>query len=205
MTRVWDDTRFKGADLLILLCLADHANDEGICWPSYQTLAKRARCSRRQAIRCVAKLAQEGWVRIEHVRIGERMNKSNRFHLCMPSDMASPVTNEERGGDILEGCSDTHDTRVVTPVSPKPSGNHKRTVRRNLVSSQARTREGSPSDLLPSIEDAEEHVCYSTALDFSHASMCAERWLKSVQGMRLTDWKAHLSAFADKYECDYRQ
>jgi hypothetical protein len=58
---------------------------------------------------------------------------------------------------------------------------------------------------LPDIEEVEEIVCGSTGLDFSHASMCAEKWLEGVQGKRLTNWRAHLEAFAEKYECDYRR
>jgi len=207
MTRVWDETRFRGTDLLILLCLADHANDQGACWPSYQTLAKRARCSRRQAIRCVQKLSAEGWIYIEHRRVGPLENKSNVFHLRIPEgggDAKSLVTNGEGGGDICDIFSDENVTRVVSPMSPKPSGNHKGTIKENLVSSQGRTSEDSPSEF-PDIEELEAFVCESTGLDFTHANACAEKWLAGVQGKRIHDWRAHLGAFADKYENDYRQ
>jgi hypothetical protein len=206
MTRVWDETRFKGTDLLILLCLADHANDDGLCWPSYQTLAKRARCSRRQAIRCVQKLSAEGWVRIEHVRIGDRMNKSNRFHLCIPSDAMSPVTNGEGGGDILGDFDVPNVTRVVSPMSPKPSGNRKGTTKGNLVPAQGRASVFNPSDY-PTTDEADEIVAECTSCDFPHTDTCVDAWFKSVEskGERINNWRAHLGAFAEKFESDYRR
>jgi hypothetical protein len=42
---VWDQSPFKGERLLLHLALADFANDEGECWPSQPTLARKARCS----------------------------------------------------------------------------------------------------------------------------------------------------------------
>lgn len=62
MTRVWDEAPFEKTTLLILLCMADHANDEGVCWPAIPTLAKKARCSERWARDIVAELEQKGWL-----------------------------------------------------------------------------------------------------------------------------------------------
>lgn len=31
MSYVWDISLFKGSDKLIMLCLADHADDAGVC------------------------------------------------------------------------------------------------------------------------------------------------------------------------------
>lgn len=42
---VWESSPFKGERLLLHLALADFANDEGECWPSQPTLARKARCS----------------------------------------------------------------------------------------------------------------------------------------------------------------
>ena len=45
MTWVWANSPYSGERLLLHLALADFANDEGFCFPSYGTLAKKARCS----------------------------------------------------------------------------------------------------------------------------------------------------------------
>lgn len=42
MSYVWDISLFKGSDKLIMLCLADHADDAGVCWPSIETIARKS-------------------------------------------------------------------------------------------------------------------------------------------------------------------
>jgi Helix-turn-helix domain len=47
MTEVWDSSSAKGGARLVLLALADHANDEGYCYPSLSRLARKSRLSER--------------------------------------------------------------------------------------------------------------------------------------------------------------
>ena len=49
MNYVWEHSDQKGTSLLLLLAIADHANDDGICWPSVARLAHKARTTKRQA------------------------------------------------------------------------------------------------------------------------------------------------------------
>lgn len=82
MSQVWDSTEFRGTELLILLALADYANDEGLCWPSYKKLAKRARVGHRRAMQCVKSLEEEGWLVLE--RRGN-IGQSNHYRLKLPT------------------------------------------------------------------------------------------------------------------------
>lgn len=66
MTYVWDHSPHTGSDLLMLLALADHANDQGKAWPSIPTLAKKSRVGKRQAIYIIQKLEKAGSISIEH-------------------------------------------------------------------------------------------------------------------------------------------
>lgn len=53
----------KGTEALVLVALADYASDETReCWPSIATLARRARCDRRTAQRCLKSLEQRGLI-----------------------------------------------------------------------------------------------------------------------------------------------
>jgi hypothetical protein len=45
IARVWETSPYRGERLLLHLALADFANDEGVCWPSQPTLARKARVS----------------------------------------------------------------------------------------------------------------------------------------------------------------
>ncbi len=56
MTRVWDQSKEAASDLLLLLALADWANDDGICWPREERLARKVRLSERQIQRMVSYL-----------------------------------------------------------------------------------------------------------------------------------------------------
>lgn len=47
MSWVGDESPYKGTQLLIHLWIADFANDDGVCWPSQTTVAKKSRCSDR--------------------------------------------------------------------------------------------------------------------------------------------------------------
>ena len=50
---VWHNSQQTGSGLLVLLAIADHANDDGICWPSVARLARMARVSERQCQRLI--------------------------------------------------------------------------------------------------------------------------------------------------------
>jgi len=60
VTRVWEHSKQSSTDLLLLLAIADHADDDGVCWPGIPRLAAKTRTSERQTIRNVEKLAQSG-------------------------------------------------------------------------------------------------------------------------------------------------
>ena len=62
MSRVWDDAPFDGYTLLLLLALADNASDEGICWPSIETLMRKTRLPRRTVFQAIKNLTEAGWV-----------------------------------------------------------------------------------------------------------------------------------------------
>lgn len=47
MTQVWANSQQKGSGLILLLAIADHANDDGYAYPGVETLAKKSRMSER--------------------------------------------------------------------------------------------------------------------------------------------------------------
>jgi hypothetical protein len=65
---------------LVLLKLADNANDQGECWPSYNYIAEQCEMSRRSVMDHVKKLEAAGLLRREY-RKGVKGNSSNVFHL----------------------------------------------------------------------------------------------------------------------------
>ncbi len=60
MSRIWKQSEQSGTALIVLLALGDHADDFGICWPGLETIAKKARIKKRQAINVITKLEESG-------------------------------------------------------------------------------------------------------------------------------------------------
>ena len=62
--RVWESAKHKGDAMMVLLALASYANNEGVCFPAQDTLAKRARVSRRGLQYILRRLVEAGDVEI---------------------------------------------------------------------------------------------------------------------------------------------
>lgn len=61
-THVWHTSQLRGTALLLVLALADQANDEGVSWPSMATLAHKTRLSERSVQNLMAEVLSSGEV-----------------------------------------------------------------------------------------------------------------------------------------------
>ena len=69
---------------MVLIKLADQANDDGVCWPSYESIAKTCEISRRSVISHIQWLEEHGFLRIEkRYNAAESKNFSNNYHLTL--------------------------------------------------------------------------------------------------------------------------
>ncbi len=65
MAQVFDESEVTGNDRLILLALADEADDDGTgCYPSQDRLSHKARVPKRTVQRCLERLAEAGDIEI---------------------------------------------------------------------------------------------------------------------------------------------
>jgi hypothetical protein len=62
MTEVWEVPGLSAVEKLVLLSLADNANDAGVCWPSVQTIARRGSMTDRAVFKILARLEEQGYV-----------------------------------------------------------------------------------------------------------------------------------------------
>jgi len=67
MTSVWD-MDIPAKQKLVLLALADCANDEGLAWPSIATLARKCGCDERTIQRNLRDIEKTGAIRREEVK-----------------------------------------------------------------------------------------------------------------------------------------
>jgi hypothetical protein len=76
MSWVWEHGPDGPGELLVLLALANFADDDGACWPSIARVAHLARMSERNARRVIRKLELGGYLTVE---LGGGRAGANRF------------------------------------------------------------------------------------------------------------------------------
>ncbi len=65
MSRVWERSLAKGSGLLVLLAIADYANDFGVAWPGLDAISKKARCKVRRAQQILGELEALGELEVD--------------------------------------------------------------------------------------------------------------------------------------------
>ena len=87
--------------------LADNADDQGYCWPSYNHIAEMCEIDKRTAMRHIKELINLGYLE-KKLRPSKNGNTSNMYHLTL----------EKPRGDNLSPPSDTGVTPLVTHDHP---------------------------------------------------------------------------------------
>jgi Helix-turn-helix domain len=117
---VSENSPAKGTQLLLLLLLADIADDKGFCWPSLRTLEYKSRMSRRAVQQLISSLENEGLLTVQR---GDG-RESSRYWIDMTKQRedlrsesrgadSTPLRSESRGADSTpQGCS-SYDTPGV--------------------------------------------------------------------------------------------
>jgi Helix-turn-helix domain len=103
MTQVWDKSMHKGSELLLMLAIADNANDEGIAWPRIATIARKIRMSTRQTKRLIKSVESSGELEVVRAR-GRKYSSTYRIVLpdekkvttCHPSDKKGDRSGQEK-------------------------------------------------------------------------------------------------------------
>ncbi len=96
MNWAWGQALASSAKL-VLMSLADAADDQGVCWPSIPTVARKCCLSTRTVQRILQELVAEGFLRTEPCFRKDGSRTSNRYYLALG------------GGDKLSRPPDTGD------------------------------------------------------------------------------------------------
>jgi hypothetical protein len=135
MTAVWELSKTKDHDLLVLLAIADNARDDGLAWPGRKLIARKARVDERTVTRSVKRLETLGEIAILSRGTGR---SSTRYQVLLTleaghrdtPDTGTPLTPGPRRGDtgVHAGATrlrprrgDTGDTRIIKEPSDKSS------------------------------------------------------------------------------------
>lgn len=201
MSRVWSESSVKGNELLMLLAIADFADDNGVAYPSVATLAKKSRVTERPAHRTIANLIERGHLTVE-LNAGPR--GTNVYRVLFPDENGvastpgcniSGVASTTGGGgvDVQKGVASVAPEPSIEPSiepslfrrpSPSPPSSAPKT--------KARTANAIPDRI--DLNDKDYEFARSKGVSESQADDIAERmidWVRSDPKQRgYKDWKA---------------
>lgn len=109
---VWSSSQSKGAARLVMLCIADHANENNLAWPGTGLIAQETQVSERQVQRAIDWLVAAGELAIMEAGNGRGNSTVYRFLLSLKGDKVSP-NNQPIKGDISSIKGDTLSERVT--------------------------------------------------------------------------------------------
>lgn len=117
MTWVWANSPYSGERLLLHLALADFANDEGVCFPSHGTLAKKARCSTGWVSQTIKQMIADSLIEVIEPA-GHGRGKVGRYRLLI--GLTQSHLNEPIGHTLAADRSNSEpsDTYLLNRQEP---------------------------------------------------------------------------------------
>lgn len=117
MNMVWERSTQRGNKLLLLLAIADHADDTGKAYPGIERLALKIRTTERTVYSLISELEESGELFIEH---GGGRHKVNNYQINMKKLQGKPENPEEvslkNSAETLKNSAET-----LKQASPDPS------------------------------------------------------------------------------------
>lgn len=178
-TAVWEHSHQKQTKLLIMLSLADRADDDGYCWPSLNDTAKRAKTLRSYATEMIRDLERDGELYI-HAKPGhthrylvlpgmseDEIFKALKWRFKLSDEQAKSRVSEIRTRREGVGNTDTQVSEIQT--GGVGSTGHEPSI--NPKIKHQKTRVAKTQNITPDLEHLE-------------AVFSKER------GVPLPDWKA---------------
>ena len=124
MSAVWNMPDLDASERLVMLSLADHADDQGRCYPSIRRLCERTSMSDRGVQKVLGRLIERGFL---SVRPNAGQGGANLYLVATtPAGMVAPpndVHPERRSPPrTVDTTPPNHVRKTPEPGSPKPSG-----------------------------------------------------------------------------------
>jgi hypothetical protein len=140
MSMVWKTDVGPATHRLVLLALADAANDEGVCWPSMAVVAMKAGCGLSTARKAVAELEADNLLIRQLRPVSGKRNQSNVYQLNVSAlearksaaqiereskkTAAPPQSERDSPSDLAATPAQTEgrNHKEEPPSEPNPSG-----------------------------------------------------------------------------------
>lgn len=121
MVRVWNVSgKVSPNEFKVLMCLADHADDSGMCWPGLAGIAIKASIHKSAVSAAVKSLGIKGFVYTEHQYRADGSQTTNKYTLQLPQGALQPsrrggYTSTEAGG---YSCAEAYNHHIEPSVEP---------------------------------------------------------------------------------------
>ncbi|MFG0473729.1 helix-turn-helix domain-containing protein [Vibrio sp. YQ_10] len=159
MSYVWDIPSFKGSDKLVMLCLADHADDSGLCWPSIDTIARKSGVSPTTVKSTLKKLEAAGWLfkknQFKKADTGRLVRSNNQYQLpvMLLKKKADEQTDFEQSNFV---CSKVERSKLEQTKQPEGVGQ---------IPAGGRSESGYKPPIDPPIEPSSKDLAPSEPLE----------------------------------------
>ena len=132
---MWAQSQHSGNALLLLLAVADFADDNGVAWPGHDRLAEKTRVSRRHIIRLVDETTATG----ELWAMNRPKQRSNIYIVTPGLSLDSLVQGVERAKDLGVNSTRGSDRLSIPPqvlvvVTGCPYSEAEKWVHRDIMS-----------------------------------------------------------------------
>ncbi len=124
MNWVWENSPYDGTSLLVHLKLADHANDEGYCYPTQVGLARGARCTDRHVRNVLKQMATDGYIEVVPSSVSGR--KNNAYFLRNPSSTGKDFRRNPSSGGTGNPLPDNHHVTTIKTAPARCPGCQRR-------------------------------------------------------------------------------
>ena len=115
LSAVWD-LEMDSTKKMVLMCLCNHANDEGVCWPSVATIRKKCGNSERTVQSALKWLSDNGYFKFYDVPGKGRTYRLNPRKICTPAKSAPVQKTTDTPAE-----SAPHPRKICTLIPNEPS------------------------------------------------------------------------------------
>ena len=169
-TWAWYDSKAQGADLLVLLALADFADETGRCFGSWATMQKKTKLARSTIARCIKRLEVSGELTV--IEGAKTLNGRN-----LATVWQLPVKG---------GCQNETGLNVTLPPSDSDTPTQSNVLKRSLTNTPAISSPSSPTSegKAPKPKKAPASKFDPSTLPLPHGPGFAAAWVELIEHKR---------------------
>jgi len=213
MNWAWEQNLPPGSKL-ILMALADNADDQGYCWPKIKTTAAKCGVSERTAQRTIKDLLDGGLLKVSarFNTLGGQVSNGYTLEMYPPDNLSPSPALTQEGGDscdtpgvtqLCRGGSDTAMSPLQPPYEPKKESSQTRPCVLAQLSRDEHAKVMTIMDSLSQEKHDETKALLVDALTKGKIQTSPSRWLRAVirrRGCAPLSTQAALDISEQEYE-----